>query len=235
MSASEVTDFERSFRYFAIWLHGQVFSKLLLGLFFQCQKSDWTYLKKLRRQAFIRVRTKRSRRHAWTEVFVCTWARACVCVCTCVYVRWQTNCGLQVQTQGVYFQVLPGVLQLIRCWCRSLRWGRSFLFASQKHRPSAIPVSARTDHIFACLCSHASVCSLTFQGLRLLLRISLSKPFILLQSFHCSVQIWGSASMVAYHPMGCQFLFSMTLSIAARLLFLSAYWSITGRDYFNLF
>lgn len=48
MSASEVTDFERSFRYFAIWLHGQVFSKLLLGLFFQCQKSAWTYFTKLK-------------------------------------------------------------------------------------------------------------------------------------------------------------------------------------------
>lgn len=48
MSASEVTDFERGFRYFAIWLHGQVFSKLLLGLFFQCQKSAWTYFKKLK-------------------------------------------------------------------------------------------------------------------------------------------------------------------------------------------
>ena len=76
MSASEVTDFERSFRYFAIWLHGQVFSKLLLGLFFQCQKSDWTYLKKNSRQwALIRVRTKRSSRHVWTG--------ACSCVCAC--------------------------------------------------------------------------------------------------------------------------------------------------------
>lgn len=112
MSASEVTDFERSFRYFAIWLHGQVFSKLLLGLFFQCQKSDWTYFKKLRHWVLIRIRTKRSLRHAWTGVCVCV----CVCVqphaCTCVSV----DLSKAEQSLPTQLHPWPHLVSTVSCW-----------------------------------------------------------------------------------------------------------------------
>lgn len=110
MSASEVTDFERSFRYFAIWLHGQVFSKLLLGLFFQCQKSDWTYLKKLRQWVLIRIRTKRGLRHAWTGV--CVHAHADPHACACI------SLDLSKGKPGLPTQLhpWPHLVSRVSCW-----------------------------------------------------------------------------------------------------------------------
>lgn len=82
MSASEVTDFQRSFRYFAIWLHGQVFSKLLLGLFFQCQKSAWTYFEEKRKKKTHTVSPHRGKNKAEFEasVFMSVHLHTCACV-----------------------------------------------------------------------------------------------------------------------------------------------------------
>lgn len=82
MSASEVTDFERSFRYFAIWLHGQVFSKLLLGLFFQCQKSDWTYLKQKNSSDSEGAHQGKNKAKVWGMP-----EPVCACACWCSHAR----------------------------------------------------------------------------------------------------------------------------------------------------
>lgn len=119
MSASEVTDFERSFRYFAIWLHGQVFSKLLLGLFFQCQKSDWTYLKKKNNLKIVsshQGRTKRRWRHAWMGVCVCVRACGSARACTCVSV------DLSKGKQSLPTRLHPWPHLVSRVSCRQFFW-----------------------------------------------------------------------------------------------------------------
>lgn len=109
MSASEVTDFERSFRYFAIWLHRQVFAKLLLGLFFQRQKSAWTYFKKLSQQVLIRIRTKQSWRHTWTSTPTCVYAHMHLHVYTCISVDFQR------ESQAFQLDFIPDPTWCVQC------------------------------------------------------------------------------------------------------------------------